>query len=302
MWRTTNGGVSFQQQLSASKFTGFIKLSFQKNPGDTLYWGVAACLYDSAKLTTNSGASWVTINNFPGWGGDMRVKFSDRNIGYISTLEFPPVLWKTTNGGFNWSAIHLPYNANGTYEMRDFDVVSPGNIIYCVGGEHIANGNAGFVWKSTNGGANWLIQNLDTIRHTGRGRSIDFINENTGWVFLQTDTVCYKTTNGGGIAMPLSVSGINNEVPEKYYLSQNYPNPFNPSTIINYQLAVNSFVKLKVYNLLGKEVASLVNEKQLAGSYAVDFNTSEFSLPSGIYFYTLNAGEFTETRKMILVK
>ena len=87
-----------------------------------------------------------------------------------------------------------------------------------------------------------------------------------------------------------------------YSLSQNYPNPFNPSTKINYELRNSNYVSLKVFDLLGKEVAALVNEKQNAGSYAVDFNSSEFNLPSGIYFYTLNAGEFAETRKMVLIK
>ncbi|MBS1516372.1 MAG: T9SS type A sorting domain-containing protein [Bacteroidetes bacterium] len=88
----------------------------------------------------------------------------------------------------------------------------------------------------------------------------------------------------------------------KYELIQNYPNPFNPSTVIRYQLSVAGNVSLKVFDLLGKEVASLVNEKQIAGSYAVDFNSAEFNLPSGIYFYTLSAGEFKETRKMVLIK
>ena len=99
-----------------------------------------------------------------------------------------------------------------------------------------------------------------------------------------------------------SVSLLNSSVPEAYNLLQNYPNPFNPSTRINYKLRNSNYVTLKVFDLLGKEVATLVNEKQNAGSYAVDFNSSEFNLTSGIYFYTLNAGEFKETRKMVLVK
>jgi hypothetical protein len=83
-------------------------------------------------------------------------------------------------------------------------------------------------------------------------------------------------------------------------LSQNYPNPFNPSTIINYQLPNTSDVKLIVYDLLGQEVRTLVNEKQNAGSYQVQFDGS--NLASGVYFYKLSATEFTETKKMILIK
>jgi hypothetical protein len=85
-----------------------------------------------------------------------------------------------------------------------------------------------------------------------------------------------------------------------YSLSQNYPNPFNPSTIINYTIKTAGVVTLKVYDMLGTEAASLVDENKEAGSYSVEFNAS--SLPSGIYFYTLTSGNFTATKKLILLK
>ena len=85
-----------------------------------------------------------------------------------------------------------------------------------------------------------------------------------------------------------------------YNLSQNYPNPFNPSTKISWQSPVAGHQTLKVYDVLGNEVATLVNEYRNAGSYEVDFNAS--SLSSGIYFYQLRAGSYTQTKKMILIK
>ncbi|MGE5431586.1 MAG: two-component regulator propeller domain-containing protein [Syntrophomonadaceae bacterium] len=85
-----------------------------------------------------------------------------------------------------------------------------------------------------------------------------------------------------------------------YSLSQNYPNPFNPSTRINYSIPRQGFVSLKIYNLLGREIASLVNEVKQAGSYSQEFSAS--SLPSGIYIYTIQAGEFRESRKLTLLK
>ncbi len=88
--------------------------------------------------------------------------------------------------------------------------------------------------------------------------------------------------------------------PLVFSLSQNYPNPFNPSTTISYQLPVNSFVTLKVYDVLGNEVATLVNEEKLAGEYEIDFNASEMG--SGIYFYKLQTGSFVKTNKMVLMK
>ncbi|MDP3683052.1 MAG: T9SS type A sorting domain-containing protein, partial [Ignavibacteria bacterium] len=86
--------------------------------------------------------------------------------------------------------------------------------------------------------------------------------------------------------------------------SQNYPNPFNPETVISYQLPVNSKVSLKVFDILGKEVAILVNEEKPAGKYQVNFNGS--ILASGVYFYKLSAnggaGSFSQTRKFVLLK
>ncbi|MFZ4621707.1 MAG: T9SS type A sorting domain-containing protein [Bacteroidota bacterium] len=116
-------------------------------------------------------------------------------------------------------------------------------------------------------------------------------------------------TNIENNTLPLKVSGTwqaltsvarSSALPEGFSLSQNYPNPFNPSTNINYQLANNSFVTLKVYDAIGREVAALVNESKDAGTYSVQFNGSNVS--SGMYFYTLRAGAFTATKKLILLK
>jgi len=96
-------------------------------------------------------------------------------------------------------------------------------------------------------------------------------------------------------------------VPQEYSLEQNYPNPFNPSTIIKFTIPFNvnretSNVSLIVYDVLGKEVATLVNEEKTAGSYEVEFSTNDMQLTSGIYFYTLSAGSFNETKKMVLLR
>jgi len=89
-------------------------------------------------------------------------------------------------------------------------------------------------------------------------------------------------------------------LPEQFSLEQNYPNPFNPSTTINFSIPASGFVTLKVFNVLGSEVATLVNEQKEPGSYQVSFNANNYS--AGIYFYNLKAGNFIETRKMILLK
>lgn len=81
---------------------------------------------------------------------------------------------------------------------------------------------------------------------------------------------------------------------------QNYPNPFNPSTRINYSVPYNSFIKIKLYDIFGNEVATLINEKKPAGNYSISYNGS--GLSSGIYFYQLSADNFTEVKKMILLR
>jgi enterochelin esterase family protein len=102
--------------------------------------------------------------------------------------------------------------------------------------------------------------------------------------------------------------GVKNELhgnaslPDKCSLSQNYPNPFNPSTVIRYQLPQTAHVTLKVYDTLGREVATLVNERQQAGFYTSTFNIDHLSLASGVYLYCLQSGLFVQTKKLILMK
>jgi hypothetical protein len=98
-------------------------------------------------------------------------------------------------------------------------------------------------------------------------------------------------------------TGITNKstsLPVSYSLSQNYPNPFNPTTVIIYQLPVTSFVNLKIYDILGREVQTLVDRLQNPGSYSVNFSANY--LPSGVYFYRLDAGMFHDTKKLMLLK
>ncbi len=93
---------------------------------------------------------------------------------------------------------------------------------------------------------------------------------------------------------------ITSNLPAYFSLSQNYPNPFNPTTVIGYELPVNSLMTVKVFDVLGREVETLVNECQNAGSHSVTLNAA--NLPSGVYFYRLEAGSFRETKKLVLIK
>ena len=116
-------------------------------------------------------------------------------------------------------------------------------------------------------------------------------------------------TEGQRVAKVIHLSGVTDSaylgidesiIPSGFSLSQNYPNPFNPVSKIKYSIPQTSPVQLKVFDILGNKITTLVNKEQTAGSYEVEFNGSD--LASGIYFYRLNAGEFTSVKKMLLLK
>ena len=109
-----------------------------------------------------------------------------------------------------------------------------------------------------------------------------------------------KTVNYNARSMPIGIQQISAGIPEGFMLSQNYPNPFNPVTKLKFQLPKSSLVILKVFDAIGREVAVLVNEVLNAGIYEADWDASAY--PSGAYYYRMNAGKYSETKKMILIK
>jgi len=113
---------------------------------------------------------------------------------------------------------------------------------------------------------------------------------------------CMDGFYGGRSLLGQSLTTVTNRQAQlrNYRLNQNYPNPFNPSTTISFSLSSRSFVSLKVFDLIGREVATMVSEEMQAGNYTRQWNASD--LPSGIYFYRLQSGSFTETKKLILLK
>ena len=207
------------------------------------------------------------------------VHLADNNTGW-AVGEGGTIL-KTTDGGIDWNS-----QISGATE-RLLSV-------------HFTNNNTGWIvgWsgtilKTTDGGTNW---NFQTSGSTSRLYSVHFTDQNTGWAVGGRGTIL-KTTNGG-------VTSVEDEnsfnQPKDFLLSQNYPNPFNPTTIIKYQIPEISFVTIKIYDVLGNEIASVVNEEKSEGSYEVEFDGKK--LTSGIYFYRLQADTYVETRKMVLIK
>jgi len=149
------------------------------------------------------------------------------------------------------------------------------------------------VFISTNNGTNW------TQRNEGFPANIIVYT-----VVISNNYIFAGTNNAGVYRRPLGelvgIQPISNEIPNQFSLSQNYPNPFNPNTIIRFKIKDSRLTTLKVFDVLGREVETLVNEQLKPGTYEVDFDGSKFS--SGVYFYKFVAGEFVETKKMMLVK
>ena len=138
------------------------------------------------------------------------------------------------------------------------------------------------IWEGINDG-------LDSLN------IIQLFSDTNGYLYARTRTSLYRTTTVVGIDNKDKTTDVNS-----YKLYQSYPNPFNPTTTISYSIPKRGLVQLKVYDILGKEVATLVNEEKPAGKYSVKFNGS--NLPSGVYFYTLRVNNLVQSRKMILLR
>ena len=230
--------------------------------------------------TTNSGINWISqTSGTTDWLPD--VFFTDVNNGTaVGGYYGVSTILRTTNGGTNWISQY-----SGTNERLygvSFTDVNTGTAV----------GINGTILRTTNGGTNWILQTSGTINHL---KGVSFTDANNGTAVGQNGTIL-RTTKGG-----VFVNQISSKIPERISLYQNYPNPFNPTTKIRFGLKQSSNTKLIIYNILGKEITTLVNEKLNAGSYEVDWDGSNY--PSGVYFYRLSAdGNVVDTRKMMLIK
>ncbi|MCK9211031.1 MAG: YCF48-related protein [Ignavibacteriaceae bacterium] len=211
-------------------------------------------------------------------------------VGVQGDKYAAPVILRKSMSDTSWSPAILFPSQDGIL----LGISAPSsNVIYSCG-------YAGLMFKTMDGGNNWFLHSVPTSQSLN---SIYFFNETKGFAVGDSGTILF-TSNGG-------VTGVEEEepsTPDKFQLFQNYPNPFNPSTVISYQLAVGGFVTLKVYDVLGNEVATLVNEEQHAGTHSINFDATNNNLlttnklTSGIYYYMLKAGNFTETKGMIYLK
>lgn len=271
---TSDGGENWDERLSHS-YDHLLKTYIYS--ADLMFViGGNGLVYKS----TDSGENWDSLNvGMP--NALYGISFISPSTGFV--FGCCGAYFKTTDSGDTW---------------ENHDYITTGDILYSSDFVDVNNGWAvgelGWLLKTTDAGDTWFENGPETNEEF---RSIFFVNGNVGYVVGSNGTIL-KTLNGGGSSTNISEDEKSN--PVTFYLSQNYPNPFNPQTVIGFKLPVSGNVLLKVYNLLGKEVATLVNEYKPAGSYEINFDAS--TLSSGIYFYKLVTGSFSETKKMILLR
>jgi photosystem II stability/assembly factor-like uncharacterized protein len=302
VFKTTNNGSSWVPvNFGVNSAANFIKIS-----GNNIYAGKAGFIY----ISTDMGSTWSTIwdGTFNSTIGD--ILFHDNKIFVASGNR----VYVSLNGGTNWSyennlpgAVNILQAFGNTIRVGTsggFKNTTPtggwvseqpwGNYTYAfavVGNFIMHGGNVGIFWSSDNG-VTWHDPGYPFLFTN----NVYSMAQNSEYVFAGATNGIYRksTTSFTGI------SQIGTSIPEKFSLSQNYPNPFNPETNIKFGLPKTSGVTLIVYNQLGQSVARLINENLSAGEYEYNFDASV--LPSGVYYYKLTAGEYSDIKKMILVK
>ncbi|GIK60066.1 MAG: T9SS type A sorting domain-containing protein [Ignavibacteriota bacterium] len=278
----------------------------------------------AAWILTRTGTTWLVQTKLTGAGAVGTARFgrsvsisSDGNTAIVGGYEdnaSTGAVWVFTGNGSTWTQQGNKLVGSGATgnasQGFSISLSSDGNTALVGGIDD--NATAGAAWVFIRNGVVWSqsgnkLVGSSAIGSANQGGAVaisydgntaiiggiaDNINLGAAWVFIPGTT---------SIPVDETLSG--------FLLEQNYPNPFNPSTVIRYQLPVTGFVTLKVYDVLGNEVATLVNEEKPAGSYEVEFSVGQSAtggsspdIASGIYFYKLQAGSFVETKKMLLLK
>ncbi len=276
--------------------------------------------------TTNGGATWAHTTSEPlggtneaGWNNS----FSVTDVNHIWFGTNGAKIWRSTDGGTTWTssptgttnsyAVSFKDNSNG---MAGFDtgllqlstnggaswssISSPATAM--TGLSYLPNTTSAWFanitnpYRTTNNGTGWTQQTMSPF--SGSIQHLNFADTSNGWAVTSGGEVLHYRPAGTSGVEPNPLSGI----PGGFALEQNYPNPFNPSTTISFAIPVgtNGHTSLRVFDLLGKEVATLVDKELRAGRYDVTFDASRLS--SGVYFYTLRVGSFSGTRKLVLAK
>jgi hypothetical protein len=289
IYKSTIGGGSWLGPYGTAIFGGtkILSLASSHTSTDTVYCGA---INGRIFRSINAGVSWVNITDSSitpnRYATDITVNPNKSNEVYTTFGGFGSGhVFKTTNAGNSWQ------NISGDLP----DVPHHSTVVDPVYNQNVYVGNDLGVYVTTNSGSSW------NEYRSGMPYALTF-----DLSIVYPSRKIRATTHGNGvyerklIENPVLANSNTSNIVNDYKLYQNYPNPFNPKTVISYQLEVSNFVSLKVFDLTGKEVVTLFSGKQNAGSYEIIFDGSNLS--SGIYFYALKSSNYSDTRRMVLMK
>jgi len=290
--KTNDGGLNWNILIKHYDFTDFNDMFFV---GENIWiTGNRGLILNS----TNNGQSWgvQSIDNFPQFPSNnfKSISMVGENIGWV--VGYPNAVLKTVNGGQNFipnpsiPLLTYPENNSVVFEAPWFSWQRVYGMLYRL---QISTDQS-FNYIESDGifmlnYAHPYMNYKDSTRYYWRSRT-----ENQIGVSDWSDVWSFSAGHIVG------VENDNNSQPTFFSLSQNYPNPFNPTTSLQYTVGSLQFVTIKVYDLLGREIATLINEEKPVGEYEVEFDGT--GLPSGIYFYRIKAGSFINTKKMVLLR
>lgn len=253
--------------------------------------------------STDKGSTWTQMPFISPLqaGPVLSVDPRDANVVYAAILGYDTTqqggIFKSTDGGVTW------IEKNNGLRKQDREVftitINPRNPDDIFIGTGSSDSTVKWIFRTNDGGEHWF-EFSDGFPHVGGGVqtiAIDTLNNRMyagviSWIDTQGIYILDSLTTG--------VNPVEHELPKQFFLVQNYPNPFNPTTSIGYSLSATQFVSLKVYDLLGREVAALLDGRKTPGTYEVQWNAEGY--PSGVYFYRLQAGNFIQTKRMILIR
>ncbi|HKB86676.1 MAG TPA: T9SS type A sorting domain-containing protein [Ignavibacteriaceae bacterium] len=294
LYVTTDGGGTWARKWDGAPQTvGTLLRSSAIKPGSPQEFYIGL---DNASLTdigvwgtTDGGDTWFSFN-----GGTMLNTYQIRALAFKGTSQPTLYAGAAANGAgiFEYTFQIIPV------EFTSFTANTSGNNVSLNWSTATETNNAGFTVERKGIDGNW--QTLGFITGNGNSTLINRYSFTDQNVAYGKYTYRLKQTDYNGSFNYSSEVSIEILAVNTFSLSQNYPNPFNPATMIKYSIPSDEYVTLKVFDVLGREAATLVNERQGSGEHMISFNASQLS--SGVYFYSISAGTYKETRKMILAK
>ncbi|MEO6695835.1 MAG: T9SS type A sorting domain-containing protein, partial [Ignavibacteria bacterium] len=270
IFRSTNNGLNWTALSTGLTDMNIRTFTFRDS---NLYSGTEGGVFHS----TDNGNNWTPVNTNL-LNLDIRsLAINDSNL-FAGT--YGDGVFKKRNTDSIWTAVNTDLTGKNIFSLR-------------TNGTNIFAGSDSGVFLTKNNGANWINRNQG------------FAPKSPVAALLTTSSFIYAGVISQSVWRRdltdiIGIQFIEGNVPVNYLLHQNYPNPFNPSTRIRYEIPQTGFVTVRIFDMLGKEVETLVNENLNAGTYEATFNASNYS--SGVYFYSLQTQNFTETKRMVVVK